>query len=30
VVDLLAGQEVARGETRLPRADDDRGGALDD
>ena len=30
VVDRPVAEEVARGETRVPRADDDRGGALDD
>jgi hypothetical protein len=29
MIDLPAGQEVARGKARVPRADDDRGNALD-
>jgi hypothetical protein len=30
MIDRLVGQEAARGEARVPRADDDRGYALDD
>jgi hypothetical protein len=30
MVDAAAGQEVARGQARVPRADDDRGGAFYD
>jgi hypothetical protein len=30
VVDLLAAEEVTRGEARVARADNDRGGAIDD
>jgi hypothetical protein len=29
MIDRPAGQEVARGEASVPRADDDRGDALD-
>jgi hypothetical protein len=30
MVDRPVAQEVARGQARVPRADDDRGNALDD
>jgi hypothetical protein len=30
MIDRTVAQEVARGQARVPRADDDRGGAFDD